>query len=163
IADEQKLGFYWIVDLVELLGVYEQSRKQYPTFASFIPVIRAYLNDLSTNMTFKYTNYAGKFPKVVTTLPFVNGAIDIDTSTKELTIIFSRPLGTGWSFRFSDLGKEHYPIESIKGWDESNTQLTIRLFNLKPNWNYEMIIMGQGLRTTDGYPLEDVLFKFKTK
>jgi hypothetical protein len=162
IAEEYKLGFIWIEELVSLLGIYENSRDQYKTFASFMPVIKNYFKDLANNMEYRYSKYAQKIPKVLTTLPIANGATDVDPSTRELTIIFSKPLGSGWSFRHSDLGKEHYPLENVVGWDETNTQLKLKL-NLKPNWNYEMIIMGQGLRSKDGFPIEDVLFKFKTK
>ena len=63
IAHEEQLGFYWIEDLVTLTGVYENSREQYPTFSSFLPIIEAYFNDLATNMEFKYRRYAKKFLK----------------------------------------------------------------------------------------------------
>jgi hypothetical protein len=162
LADEYNRGFIWIDELVSLLGIYENSRDQYKTFASFMPVIKAYFKDLANNMDYRYSKYSQKIPKVLTTYPIVNGATDVDPSVKELTIIFNKPLGSGWSFRYSDLGKEHYPIESIVGWDETNSQLKIKL-NLKPNWNYEMIIMSQGLRSKEGFAVEDLLFKFKTK
>jgi hypothetical protein len=161
VAEEYRLGFYWIEDLVNLLGVYENNRQQYKTFAAFMPVIRSYLKDLTENGAYKYKAYEEKLPRIVTTIGITNGQTDVDPSLKEMVFIFSRPM-KGWSFGHSALGKEHYGIESIAGWDESFTQLTVKM-NLKPKWNYEFLVLSQGFRTREGHALEPVVFKFSTR
>ncbi|HEU4470705.1 MAG TPA: DUF4932 domain-containing protein [Flavisolibacter sp.] len=161
VAEETRLGFYWMEDLVTLMGVYEKSRKAYPNFVSFVPVLKAYLKDLSENMEFKYKSYAERLPRFVTSLPFSNGASDVDPAIKEITLIFSKPM-RGWSVSPTGLGKEHYPLESVLGWDESFTQLRLKL-SLKPNWNYEILLREEGFRTREGYSLIPVVFSFTTK
>jgi hypothetical protein len=157
---EYNMGFYWIEDLVTLMGVYEKNRKVYPTFDTFMPVIKAYLEDLAVNMAYKHKRFEDRIPSIVAVLPFSNGATNVDPSITEMKIIFSRPM-TGSSFNFSDIGKEHYPVDKVLGWDETRTQLRIRL-KLKPNWNYEMIISGQFFRTNDGFAIDNTMFNFKT-
>jgi hypothetical protein len=163
ITEENRLGFIWIEDLVALLGVYENNRKQYPTFSSFFPHIKSYFKDLADNMDYKFQRHADNLPKLITTTPIVNGDTAVDPSLKTLTLIFNKPL-KGFSFVWTNLGREHYPIEGVGGWDETNTQLTLKL-KLKPKWNYEMIIMKQGFKTQDGLLSlsEDMLFHFKTR
>ena len=161
IAEEKRNGFYWIDDLVTLMGIYENSRKQYENFVSFVPVLKTYLKDLATNMKFRYKTYSEQIPKLVATLPFENGATDVDPNIKELTMVFSRSM-RGWSFGHTELGSEHYPLESVIGWDDSFTQLKIKV-NLKPGWNYEMLIRDEGFRTRDGYSLIPMVFSFRTR
>jgi hypothetical protein len=48
IATQHKQGFFWIEDLVRLLGRYEARRGRYPTFRSFAPEIVRYYRTLST-------------------------------------------------------------------------------------------------------------------
>jgi hypothetical protein len=163
IEEENRLGFIWIEDLVALLGVYENNRKQYPTFTSFFPHIKSYVKDLSENMDYKFQRHADNLPKLLTTFPIANDTTDVDPSVKELTLVFDKPM-QGYSFNWTDLGRDHFPIDGIIGWDKTNTQFTLKL-KLKPNWNYEMIILKQGFKIKSGYSSikEDILFKFKTK
>lgn len=41
-------NFFWIKELVDLIGLYESNRKEYPTFESFMPVIQDFFNRIAT-------------------------------------------------------------------------------------------------------------------
>jgi hypothetical protein len=127
-----------------------------------MPVIKNYFKDLAININYTYGKYQDNLPKILTTFPITNGTSNVDPSLKEMTIVFDRPMGSGWSFGFPDLGKDYFPIESVIGWDETFTQLKIRV-KLKPNWEYGMYILSQGLKSKQGYPFQRLLFNFKTK
>lgn len=50
ILEQQHKGFLWTKELVTLLGEYESSRNQYPTFKSFYPRIIAFFNQTAGNI-----------------------------------------------------------------------------------------------------------------
>lgn len=41
-------NFFWIKDLVDLMNLYESNRKEYPTFESFMPVIKDFFKNVAT-------------------------------------------------------------------------------------------------------------------
>jgi hypothetical protein len=164
-AQQYKQGFLWIQDLVALMGIYENSRNQYKTFAAFMPLIKSYFKDLATNMHYTYRKYRENFPKVVTSYPFVTGADNVDPSTREMTIVFDRPMNYGWSWRANekDTKAEHFPLNGAAKWDETYTKLTLQFRNLKPDWEYEFWLTPDGFRTREGHPLDMTIIKFKTE
>jgi hypothetical protein len=48
IIEQQRRGFFWMSDLVRLLGEYEARRDVYPTFAAFVPKILDYYEGLAS-------------------------------------------------------------------------------------------------------------------
>lgn len=46
---QQKMGFYWLDGLNDLLAEYETQRGQYPTLGAFVPRLAAYLADYAKN------------------------------------------------------------------------------------------------------------------
>ena len=162
---QYKLGFFWIQDLVSLMGVYENSRDQYKTFAAFMPVVKSSLKALTTNIHYTYRKYKESFPKVMTTYPLMNGADNVDPATDEVTIIFDRPMNWSWSWSANnaDSQKEHFPLSGAAQWDETYTKLTLKLKRLKRDWDYEFWLRPEGFRTKGGYPLDLTVIKFRTK
>jgi hypothetical protein len=126
--------------------------------------VKTYFKDLAENMDYKFQRYSDNFPQILTTTPIINGATDVDPLLKQITIVFNMPMKEGYSFNWTEVGKEYYPIDGVIGWDKTNTQFTVRL-KLNPNRNYEMSIMKQRFLREDGsFSLpEDVLFRFKTR
>lgn len=59
---ENRKGFYWTSDLVTLLGTYENARKAYPTFRSFMPIIEAYFSELPKRIDNKIENFERQRP-----------------------------------------------------------------------------------------------------
>jgi len=47
-------GFYWMKELVELLGDYEKNRSKYPTFESYMPVIAEFYTKLASESETKF-------------------------------------------------------------------------------------------------------------
>jgi hypothetical protein len=107
--------------------------------------------------------FQAKQPQLLKTEPLFNEGELIDTSLKQITFVFSKPMGEGISINYGDKGKETYPITSVIGYSEDKTRFTVGL-DLKPNHEYEFVVTNNQFRSQEGYPLlKDYLIKFKTK
>lgn len=163
LIEQRNRGFLWIDELFTLMGTYENNRKAYPTFRSFIPVIAGYTNDLARRIDDKVANYEKRQPKVAAVAEIAEGAVDVDPNLKELTIVFDQPLGsTGYSFSLGSLGREHFPIGKPLGYSEDKLKFKLEMA-LKPDTEYEFIVTGNSFRSKDGIPLRDHTVKFKTR
>ena len=69
---------------------------------------------------------------------------------------------SGWSFNPTGMGKDHYPIENVLGWDDTYTRFTIAL-DLEPNKEYGREILGNNFTTREGSRIKPEIFRFKTK
>jgi hypothetical protein len=95
--------------------------------------------------------------------PFENGSTSVDTSVKELVLIFSKPMYKGYSINYSDKGKDYSPISGISGYSEDKTRFILNL-SLQPNKEYEFVVTNSSFKSTDGYPLlKSYTIKFKTR
>ena len=161
---ENSSGFYWMNDLVMLLGTYENSRQIYPTFRSFMPMIEAYFKELPKRIDNKVKSFEAFRPKIIKIVEFENNSQEVDSNTKQITVIFDKPLkGRGYSINHGRLGGEGFPeIEKIIGYSEDGLKFTLQV-KLKPDWNYEFVMTGDGFVSKDGYPLQEYEVKFKTK
>lgn len=160
---ENNRGFYWMNDLVTLLGTYENARKTYPTFRSFMPMIEAYFNELPKRIEYKIKVFEEFRPKVVKIAEFENGS-EIDSNISQITLIFDKPLrGKGYSMNYGKLGEAGFPkIEKMLGYSENDTKFSFQV-TLKPQTEYEFVVTGNSFASKDGYPLRDYVVKFKTK
>lgn len=162
---ENSHGFYWIQDLVTLMGTYENARRNYPTFRSFMPMIEAYFYELPKRIDYKIKTFELLSPKVVKIIEFENGSQEVDPKIKEITFVFDKPLkGKGYSFNQGKLGNEGFPeVEKAVGnYSEDLMRFTLQV-KLQPNKEYEFVITGNSFASKDGYPLKDFVVKFKTK
>lgn len=161
---ERNLGFLWTEELFALLGTYENTRKVYPTFRSFFPLVVGYFNDFSQRIQYVAKRFDEMTPHVSSISPFTNGAQDVDPNTTELTFAFDRPLDPngGFSFNAGPGGDEHFPIEKSLGYLENGNKFKTKV-KLRPDWEYEFVITGRGFHTRDGYPLQPYTVKFRTK
>jgi len=153
-------GFIWIDELVDLLGTFENSRDKYPTLESFMPRIISFYDDLAKNKKALFK----KCVQIKKITPFKNNSTNVSPSLTGMKITFSKALvGKGFSIWYGEKGEEHFPIVSdgLK-YADNNTSLIIPL-KLKPDTEYEFVLVGQHFRATDGYPLLDVQVSFKTK
>lgn len=104
-------------------------------------------------------------PTIVNISPFSNGEKNVDVTTKELRITFSKPMiPKRYSISFSEKGKANFPITTVKGHEDDDKTLVLNI-ELKPQQDYEFIITNRSFRSKDGYPLKDneYLIKFSTK
>lgn len=162
---ENNRGFYWMQDLVTLLGTYENARKTYPTFRSFMPIIEAYFYELPKRIDYKVKSFELFKPQVVKIVEFANEAQDVDSSIKEITFVFDKPLrGKGVSINLGSLGERGMPEidKTIGYYSEDATKYTLKV-KLKTETNYEFILTGNAFISKDGYPLKEFVVKFKTK
>lgn len=165
ILRERNLGFLWTEELYALLGTYENSRRNYPTFRSFFPLIVGYFDDFSHRVDYTEQRFEEMAPRVVGISPILNGAQDVDPNTTQLTFTFDKPLDSsaGYSFNASSGGDEHFPGEfKAAGYGQNGSTFTI-LMKLKPDWEYEFVLTGRAFRSKDDYPLQPYTVKFKTR
>lgn len=156
-------GFYWLKELVDLLGTYESERKKYPTLESFMPKIVSFYNATATNIS----AIKEAFTKTLVHVSFIqelkNGNTNIDPGLTELKIFFNKPLsGKGYSINLGNKGREHFPITGIVGYSNDNQAFTVKV-KLQPNFDYQFILTGNSFKSADGYPLKEYEVNFKTK
>jgi len=108
-------------------------------------------------------SFQEKQPSLRKLEPFENGDTMVNASVDELTLVFSQPMGKGYSISFSDKGENFSPIAGVIGFSSDRKNFTIKI-DLKPNHEYEFIVTNRSFQSEDGYPLlKDYLIKFKTK
>ncbi|MBX7174024.1 MAG: DUF4932 domain-containing protein [Pyrinomonadaceae bacterium] len=162
---ESNRGFYWMPDLVTLMGTYENSRKIYPTFRSFMPIIEAYFYELPKRIDYKVKMFESRQPKIVKIAEFTNESQNVDFNLKEITFVFDKPLrGKGVSINLGSLGNAGMPEidKTIGFYNDEATKYTLKV-KLKPDTNYEFVMTGNAFISKDGYPLQEYVVKFKTK
>ncbi|MBS1793531.1 MAG: DUF4932 domain-containing protein [Acidobacteria bacterium] len=163
LIEQRNRGFIWVDELFALLGAYENSRAQYPTFRSFMPLVAGYFADFAKRADDEAQTFEAKLPRVAALEPFKNGAQDVDPNLTELTLTFDRPLeGKGVSISVGAGGRENYPIEKVVGYSADRTKFTVRI-RLVPDHDYEFVVTGLAFRTADGYPLQNYPVKFRTR
>jgi len=158
ISIQEKRKFLWIKDLVELLGKFDNNRKQYPTLESFYPEIISFYNQLAPKMI----SYEKNRPKVLSISPDIWNKNDVDPTIKEITINFDREMIEKVSINMGESGKEHFPLQKLEGFVNGHKGLKL-LTDMKPNTEYEFVLTDQSFKSKEGYPLKQTVIKFKTK
>lgn len=163
IFSQKKLRFLWIKDLVDLLGIYQKRRTQYPTLESFYPEIISFFNQLAPNLASNIKMYEQNQPKISSIFPEIRDKNDVDSTIKEITINFDKEMtGKGVSINMGRSGEEHFPLKQFEGYVNDNKGIKI-LTEMKPNTEDEFILTGNKFMSKDGYPLKETVIKFKTK
>lgn len=156
-------SFIWTPDLVKLLEEYQANRKQYPDLEAFYPRIVSFFQNIGKNMDKVLSDFTAKRPKVKSLSPDINGKNNIDTSIKEIIVEFDQPLsGRGLSIHWGELGRDAVPISARSVYINDNKGLKIPV-DLKPDKEYEFVLVGGNFESIEGYPLQDYTIKFKTK
>ena len=104
-------------------------------------------------------------PKVVKILDFENGFQNVKSDTKHIQIVFTKPMNDKISIDFSKNGKEHFPLKSVIGLDETKTILTLETVELKTDTEYDFYITNRETKSKDGFPFFEQEYKisFKTE
>ena len=103
-----------------------------------------------------------KRPYVLGLEPFSNESMTVDTSVRQLSIRFSKPMGKGFSINRGMGGKEADPIVGVVGYSGDGTLFTLKI-NLKPAHEYEFMVTDKSFRSAEGYPLVPFTVRFRTK
>jgi hypothetical protein len=169
IREEQRNGFVWMDELVDLLRQYTSQRSRYPTFESFMPVAAQYYRSLAPRMTELIASFNQHCVHVIGMQPFPNDSANADPEIKELIITFDKPLDPeagprhhGYSISLGPDGNDHYPINGIPEFLPDNRSIKLPVA-LKPDWNYSFVLTPLAFASPDGYPLETYTIAFKTK
>lgn len=109
-------------------------------------------------------DYERNQPYIVSIAPFANNAKDVDASVKEIRITFSKPMVNGRSFDLSSLGRDHFPLGKVIGF-ENDDRTIVMAVDLIPNKEYGFVVTNRGFKSKDGYVLKETNYKvvFKTK
>ncbi|MEM6381007.1 MAG: DUF4932 domain-containing protein, partial [Bacteroidota bacterium] len=91
ISTQINRGFIWTPELVKELERYDQQQDQFPNLESFMPEIVKFFDRTAERIGKIQEDIEEQRPKVKSISPFDNGALNIDPSLKEMTIIFDRP------------------------------------------------------------------------
>lgn len=111
------------------------------------------------------STYKENQPKVLKILEFENGHQNVKSEIKQVQIVFSKPMNDNVSINFSKFGKEHFPLKSIIGLDETKTILTLETIDLKADTEYDFYITDRGTKSKDGFPFveQECKITFKTE
>ncbi len=171
---QQKMGFYWIDGLNNLLVQYEGNRANYPVFADYLPTIKSYLDDYAAHVderidaveagwTADRKARRAKAPHVVAMDP-PNGSEDVDPATTVLSFTFDRPmLDKHWSVM--DIGKPMPRITGDVHFDSDRRVFSIPVA-LEPGQAYEFTLNkvdGGAFRDEQGNQLLEYVVRFSTK
>jgi hypothetical protein len=164
IREEQRNGFFWMDDLVELLKKYKAQRAQYPTFSSYMPQIALFYRNLAPRAAAEAAAFSAKSAHVVSMAPFANHSQDVDASVQTIEIVVDKPLdpGAGYSINYGPGGSEHWPIKGEVRFGDGGLRILLHV-QLKPNQTYSFVLPPMAFVTPDGYPLESYTVEFKTK
>ncbi|MGD1107020.1 MAG: DUF4932 domain-containing protein, partial [Terracidiphilus sp.] len=69
VRQEQRLGFFWMDQLVDMLKQFEAQRAQYPTFSSYMPRIGLFYRELAANISEETKGFNAKCAHVVSIEP----------------------------------------------------------------------------------------------
>lgn len=109
--------------------------------------------------------YEEKLPHIVKIEPFKNGAENVDPGLKEIRITFSKEMDPNhYSIGYSERGADYYPVKKVKGYENNNKTIVI-IVDLKPNKEYEFVVLNVNFKSKDGYHLKENGYpvRFKTK
>jgi hypothetical protein len=109
-------------------------------------------------------DYTANQPYITAISPFDNHAANVDAGLKEVRITFSKPMVKSVSINISSLGRDHFPLKKVVGYENDNRTLVLAM-ELLPGKEYGFDLMSRGFRSQDGYVLKDEVYHivFSTK
>jgi hypothetical protein len=108
-------------------------------------------------------NFQLKRPNVVSIEPLMKDDSTMNSSVKEMRIVFSQPMSSaGYSFKWGPKGKSAYPIVGVVGFSEDKKSFTIKL-DMQPAHDYEFVVTDVSFKSADGFPLSTYVARFKTR
>lgn len=162
IADEQRRGFVWMEELVQLLHGYEGNKQLYPTLSLFMPQVIRFYDSLANHIRAMKKAFDARRPRVISLEPFANGARDVGSSVQEIIIHFSEPLDAS-----------HMPVMYLGGTTAPETDSMPAYFNngrslrvsvrLKPGTSYGFMLGDENFHTPAGAHLIPYEIRFSTK
>jgi hypothetical protein len=165
LADQTARGWYWVGDLVKMMGAYEGDRGTYPYFSLFMPRIVSYFDALPERVGAMKSAYDATRPRVVS-VSLANDATGVDPSVSEILVRFDRAMADdAFAVRAVAGRNDRMPTVTARELDAKGTTLRLGV-RLEPNRSYEFQLngaAGQGFRTREGdIPLAPYILRFAT-
>ncbi len=158
-ADEVARGFAWVPALAAEIGRFEADRKQWPTFADFLPqVVTCFEREAK-----RAAEQDARAPHLVAMTP-ANGSRDLAAGDATIVFTFDRAMQTD---SYSVMGE---PAKTPTGrgkptWDASGRVLTWPV-RFEPGTSYRFSLNSekkQGFRSAEGVPLVPVEITLATR
>lgn len=157
---EQANGFIWIEPLLNALAEYENDRTNYPTLEKFMPEIIKLHNSLSPEKL--AATLEENSPKIVS-FSIENNSQNIDPNTKEIIVVYDRPMSSR-GISVGKGGKKTYPKITSVEWRNDNRTEMIIFVELEPNKEYSLKFHEQFNQDKYGFVLDKTYeLNFKTK
>lgn len=172
-AEHDKRGFYWVKDLVELLGDYTRNRAEFPDLEAFTPNLVTAFKTWGANAPRRFAAWQearrerldalyAKGPKLVSMEP-VDGAQDVDPAIAVIRFVFDRPMKSGIALMRSNAAVPESAGDIT--WDVEGKVLSYPV-RLKPGTMYRFGLNAEdvyGFRDRDGLPLQPMIVSFRTR
>ena len=154
-------GFFWLRDLVALLGRYETERTTFPTLESFMPEIVRFYDTLAPDITSYQRRLSDSSIHVVRMGPFQSGDTNVAPGIREISFTFDQPFFEGhFQFGPSRKGAPQYEFVGVS-YSPDHKTIVLKV-NLKPNTLYEMYTGGSFYISQEGFPAKRFDFTFRT-
>ena len=156
------LGYLWLEDVLSAIEEYDNKRKEYPTFESYMPIIISAFQTFPEKIDTYREMIEARRPKVVSIDEFSNGDRNVPSSLRSVTINFDRRLHSqGISINMGE-NDEPYPDFNIEELRFSEDQKSIILgWELKENTPYVFVLVY--MQSFDGATMNDYRISFKTE
>lgn len=168
-AMQVRNGFWWLRELVDLLGDFEADRAAYPTLEAFLPKLIQFYDTAAADMADYRRRVNQRIQDssimIASIGPFRPGDTVVRADLTEIAFTFDRPIVAGrYSFGPTKaMGVEHYPKVLMPAVRYSADGRTLFFHvSLKPNTVYQMYLNGNWFLSTDGYPARNFTLNFKT-
>lgn len=156
-------GFLWTDKLVDELEKYDSERDKYQSLESFMPEIVKFFDATASDMVELMKKTDAMRPKVVSMEPFENGSQNVDYSIKQLKINFDQALkGKGYSIGDGRKGEKAFPEMGEITYSNDKKSIIIEV-SLKPDKEYQFVLMGWSFKSASGFSIKDYEINFKTK
>jgi len=158
LRDEVRRGFLWTPDLSALLGEFERSRNQYPTFDSFAPRVIQFFDGVAASMD----DRMARLPHVKGLSP-ASGTNDVNPSVSELRIEFDRPMRSGSFAIMGEAGE--MPEMPEPGQFRPDLRTFVQPVVLRPGKTYVFRLNDlyrPGFVSDEGMPLDELPVTFTT-
>jgi hypothetical protein len=172
-TEHEKRDFYWVKDLVALLGEYTRNRAEFPDLESFTPKLVAAFKAWGAEAPGRFAAWKeargarlealyAKGPKLVSMEP-TDGAQDVDPTIVVVRFVFDRPMKSGMALMRSD---GTFPESAGKPtWDAEGKVLTFPV-RLTPGTTYRLGLNAKdvyGFQDRDASPLRPIIVSFRTR
>lgn len=158
-----KMGFIWMNDLVDFLGIFADKKDQYPHFEDIMPQLLGFMQQIPQNMKNYYLpKYELMRPCVRYTFPVNNSMVD--TNLDAIIISFSQPMQQFfvWGDYVEGDNVEIPPLKEDEFWKDDHTVVFPIEGPLKPHTTYGIPVSKY--TTSSSYiPVKEFVLIFETK